>query len=163
MRYSSAGCFFIPNISRSRPANIRGLLRTTIFIMYPFRYNFSRNIPRTISSTATVMSSTLTEKNEMHITAPRKAANASRTPVVQPRLRFFGPRTASPPALPRPLGGTATYYSRGGILLQRAGDFAARSPAKKAPPAAGKPLCRRRSDVHAALCRGLRIILCQVT
>ena len=162
MRYSSADCFFIPNISRSRPANIRGLLRTTIFIMYPFRYNFSRNIPRTMSSTATVMSSTLTEKNEMHITAPRKAANASRTPVVQPRLRFFGPRIASPPALPRPLGGLL-HIIRAADFCYRAQRICGAQPCKKAPPAAGKPLCRRRSDVHAALCRGLRIILCQVT
>lgn len=63
-----------------------------------FQYNYlhyvlsfhalSRNIPEMISTAATVKSSTFIEKNEMHISAARKAATASSN-AGQQFFRFF--------------------------------------------------------------------------
>ena len=132
----------MPNISRSRPANIRGLLRTTIFIMYPFRYSFSRNIPRTISSTATVTSSTFTEKNEMHITAPRNAASASRTPVVQPFLRLFGPRITPPPQYPLSFRDCYILFARRDFVTNAFGQKKQRPQRGRSPAAGGQMYAR---------------------
>ena len=51
--------------------------------------SLSRKTPRTISSTARTNSSSLTEKNDMHISAPKNANAASAAPARQP-LRLFG-------------------------------------------------------------------------
>ena len=93
----------------SIPANSFGLFSTTIFICSSF-HSFSRNIPIMISRNATTKSSTFSEKNEMHITAPRNAATASTMPKPQflRRLRFF--LTLSPPIV------FLTYYIRKGVI-----------------------------------------------
>lgn len=44
----------------------------------------------TISRNATAKSSTFSEKNDMHITAPKNAATASTAPIPQRRFRFLG-------------------------------------------------------------------------
>lgn len=79
-------------------------------------------MPRTISSTARINSSSLTEKNDMHISAPQNATTANATPARQP-LRLFGtflliPYTSAF-ASTRPRGALdTTLYSVGGIWLQ---------------------------------------------
>ena len=47
-------------------------------------------MPMTISRNATAKSSTFSEKNDMHITAPKNAATASAAPIPQRRFRFLG-------------------------------------------------------------------------
>ena len=61
----------------------------------------------TISRNATA-SSTLSEKNEIHITAPKNAATASAAPIPQRRFRFLGllnsltPLSLLPHIIPQP-------------------------------------------------------------
>lgn len=72
----------IPKNSRSKPANIFGLFTTTTFITRSFQH-LKRNIPNTISSTAITNSITFSEKNEMHIIAPKNAAAAKHSPAFE--------------------------------------------------------------------------------
>ena len=72
----------IPKNSRSKPANIFGLFTTTTFITRSFQH-LKRKIPNTISSTAITNSITFSEKNEMHIIAPRNADAAKHSPAFE--------------------------------------------------------------------------------
>ena len=99
----SAGIFFIPNTALRIPAKNFGLFSTTIFICTLLsRQHFSRNIAEMISTAATVKSSTLSEKKEIHISAARNAATASSTPVPQFLRRLRGLLMLSPPVVSLP-------------------------------------------------------------
>ena len=62
----------------------------------------------TISRNATAKSSTFSEKNDMHITAPKNATTASAAPISQRRFRFLGrlnsltPLSLLPYSIPKP-------------------------------------------------------------
>ena len=62
----------------------------------------------TISRNATAKSSTFSEKNDMHITAPKNAATASAAPIPQRRFRFLSrlnsltPLSLLPYSIPKP-------------------------------------------------------------
>ena len=86
----------IPNTSLSSPANIFGLFTTTTFITRSSQH-LNRNIPSTISKIAITNSITFSEKNEMHITAPKNAAAARHTPLLCP---FLGPLRRNIPFTP---------------------------------------------------------------
>lgn len=70
----------------------------------------------TISRNATAKSSTFSEKNDMHITAPKNAATASAAPIPQRRFRFLGrlnsltPLSLLPYSIPKP-GKMVTVFS----------------------------------------------------
>ena len=64
-------------------------------------------MPMTISRNATAKSSTFSEKNDMHITAPKNAATASAAPIPQRRFRFLGRLNSL----------TALYYSKAGKMV----------------------------------------------
>ena len=106
----------IPKNSRSKPANIFGLFTTTTFITRSFQH-LKRNIPRTISSTAITNSITFSEKNEIHIIAPRNAAAARHSPAFE-RLCRLG-------FLRRNIPFTSLFFTAFGFAVRNSAAFIA--------------------------------------